>query len=144
MKDMVDLLQQDFGYYHVHVFLVDPKSGDLVAHQGSGKIGRQLKRRKFRLPAGSGIVGHTAEIGKPFYTNDVDAVVFFVRNALLPDTRSELAVPIRMDRRVLGVLDVQQAPPARLTERDLHLMETVSDQLAVALQKARLYTDLQA
>jgi signal transduction histidine kinase len=143
MRETVDRLQQDFGYYHVHIFLVEAPSGDLLAQEGSGKIGRQLRRRKFRLPAGAGIVGHAAEIGEPFFTNDVEAIVFFVRNPLLPNTQSELAVPIRLGRRVLGVLDVQQAPPARLTKRDLSLLEAVSDQLAVALQKARLYSDLQ-
>lgn len=143
MKDVTNLLQQDFGYYHVQIFTVDPQSGDLVARQGSGKIGGRLKKMKFHLPPGAGIIGHAAEIGEAFVTNDVEQVLFFIRSPLLPDTRSELAVPIKIKGRVLGVLDVQQAPPGRLTRRDLQLMETVTDHLSVALQQANLYAELQ-
>lgn len=143
MKDVTNLLQQNFGYYHVQIFVVDQHSGELLARQGSGKTGARLRRMKFRLPPGAGIVGHAAEIGKAFVTNDVEQVLFFIRSPLLPDTRSELAVPIKIKGRVIGVLDVQQAPPGRLTGRDLNLMETVTDQLSVALQQAMLYEQLQ-
>lgn len=141
MQDVVDLLQQNFGYYHAEVFVIDPENEDLVAKHGSKKLGELLKDQ--RLPAGSGIIGHAAETGEPFFTNDVGKVVFFVPHPLLPDTQSELAVPIKVDKRVLGVLDIQQCPPGRLTEHDLQLVNTVAEQLAIALQKAKLYSDLQ-
>ena len=143
MKDVADLLQKNFGYYHVQIFIVDPQNGNLLARQGSGKIGARLKKKGYFLPAGAGIVGHTAETGKPFVTNNVDEVVFFIRNPLLPDTQSALTVPIKIENRVLGVLDIQQMPPNRLTPREMKLMTAVADQLAVALQKANLYTELQ-
>ncbi len=143
MKDVVDLLAESFGYLYVQIFTVDPDSGDLVLRQGSGQIGARLKEQGHRLPIGSGIIGHTAEIGEPFFTNNVDDVVFFLRNPLMPETQSELSVPIKIEGQVVGVLDIQQAPPARLTARDMQLMTTVADQLAVALQKANLYTNLQ-
>jgi signal transduction histidine kinase len=142
MQDVVDLLQQNFGYYLAEVFVIDPENEDLVVQHASGKIGELLKSQ--RLSAGAGIIGHAAETGKPFFTNEVDKIVFFVPHPLLPDTQSELAVPIKAGNRVLGVLDIQQCPPALLTERDLQLVSTVADQLAVALQKASLYSDLQA
>ena len=142
MKDVVELLQQTFGYYLAEVFVIDPKNEDLVVQHASGKIGELLKNQ--RLQAGAGIIGHAAETGEPFFTNEVDKVVFFVPHPLLPDTQSELAVPIKADSRVLGVLDIQQCPPGRLTERDLQLVNTVAEQLAIALEKAHLYTDLQA
>jgi signal transduction histidine kinase len=69
--------------------------------------------------------------------------VFFVRNSLLPETRAELAVPIKLDLQVLGVLDIQQKSPQRLTDRDLRIASSVAEQLAVALQKANLYANLQ-
>ncbi len=144
MEDVVKLLQQDFGYYHVQVYVKDPENGGFLARHGSGEIGARLREQGYRLPVGAGIVGHVAEIGRPFVTNDVEQVVFFVRNPLLPDTQAELAVPIQVDGNVLGVLDIQQASPGRLTSRDLQLMISVADQLAAALQKARLYNDLQA
>jgi signal transduction histidine kinase len=141
MQDVVNLLQQNFGYYLAEIFVIDPENEDLVVQHGSGKIGELLKNQ--RLPAGAGIVGHAAETGEPFFTNDVDKVVFFVPHPLLPDTQSELAMPIKADNRVLGVLDIQQCPPGRLTKHDLQLVSTVAEQLAVALQKAKLYSDLQ-
>jgi len=144
LKDVVNLLQKNFGYYHVHIYVVDPENGDFVMREGSGEIGRQLKERGHRLHAGGGIVGYTAETGAPFFTNDVDKVHFFIRNQLLPNTKSELAAPIKISGNILGILDVQQIPPALLTQRDLQLVNAVADQLAIALQKANLYTDLQA
>ncbi len=144
LKDVVNLLQKNFGYYHVQIYAVDPETGDFMMREGSGEIGRQLKEQGHRLRAGEGIVGYTAETGAPFFTNDVDKVYFFVRNQYLPNTKSELAVPVKISGRILGVLDVQQIPPARLTQRDLQLVNAVADQLAIALQKANLYSDLQA
>ena len=143
MKEVVDLLQQSFHYYHVQVYLISSEQHDSILRQGSGVVGARLKDIKHRLLPGEGIVGHVAYTSKPFFTNDVDKVVFFVRNPHLPFTKSELAVPIRLEGEVLGVLDIQQVPPHRLTERDLQIASAVSQQLAEALQKANLYTNLQ-
>jgi len=143
LHDVVELLQKNFGYYHVQIYVVEPDTGDFILRAGSGEIGRELKEKKHRLHAGDGIVGYTAETSAPFFTNDVDEVYFFVRNPLLPNTKSELAVPVKIDGRTLGVLDIQQVPPAILTQRDIQLVNAVADQLAIALQKANLYADLQ-
>jgi signal transduction histidine kinase len=97
-----------------------------------------------RLPAGVGIIGHVAETGQPFVTNEAQNVLFFAPNPLLPNTQSEMAVPIKINNRMAGVVNVEQESPNRFTERDLQLVSTVADQLAVALQKASLYADLQA
>ncbi|RJP53134.1 MAG: GAF domain-containing protein [Anaerolineaceae bacterium] len=142
MKDVVELLQQNFGYYHTAILVIEPETDDLVVHHGSGKIGELLKGQ--RIPAGTGIIGHAAETKEAFFTNDVNKVVFYSPHPLLPDTQSEMAVPIKIGERVFGVLDVQQKSPNRLSERDLQLVRTVADQLAVSLQKASLYLDLQA
>ncbi len=143
IQDVVKLLQQNFGYYHVQIYLIEPETGNLLIRHGSGFIGQELVRKGHYLLAGEGIVGHVAETGQPFFTNTVDEVVFFKRNPLLPHTQSEIAVPIKLDKKVAGVLDIQTAPQQRLIESDLQLMVAVADQLAVALQKANLYTDLQ-
>ncbi len=144
MKDVVDLLKDNFGYYHVQSYLVDSESHDAVASHGSGIIGDQLREQAYRLPNGDGIIGHVVETGQPFVTNDVEDVVFFKRNPFLPDTTSELTVPIKTENRVLGALDIQRRAPSRFTARDLQLVAAVADQLAVALQKAKLYSQLRA
>jgi PAS domain S-box-containing protein len=143
MKEVVTLLQRDFGYFYVQIYVRDPATGDFVLRAGSGEIGAQLIGAGHRLAAGEGIVGYTAKTGEPFLTNNVNEVAFFRRNRLLPDTKSEMAVQIKIDGQFLGLLDVQQVPPFTLTLRDLQLVRTVADQLAVALQKVQLYADLQ-
>jgi len=92
---------------------------------------------------GGGIVGHVAEIGEAFMTNNVDNVVFYIRDALLPDTQSELAAPIKAGNQIFGVIDIQEIFPNRLTPRQLKLINAVAEQLAVALLKANLYNELQ-
>ncbi len=141
--DVVTLLQQNFGFYYVQLFLWDAANGDLVLKAGSGEVGDRLLQGQFHLKRGAGIVGHVAETGVPFVTNQVNEIVFFQRNPLLPDTHYELAVPIKIGQEVVGVFDVQDKPPRRLTDEDLQLVAAVADQLAVALQKATLFTDLQ-
>jgi PAS domain S-box-containing protein len=143
IKDVVTLLQKNFQYYHVQIFFVEPATGDLLLRSGSGTIGDQLLQQRFRLPQGFGITGHVSETATPFFTNNVNSVIFFDRNPLLPDTQSELAVPIKVEGKVLGVLDIQQTGSRGLTDGDLQLMTAVADQLSVSLQKANLYTNLQ-
>ena len=143
LADVADLLQKNFGYYHVQVYVIDSQTGDFIFQAGSGEIGRKLKEQKVRLPAGAGIIGYAAETSAPFFTNNVDEVVFFIREELLPETKSELAIPVKIGEQLLGILDIQQAPPGIFTNRDLQLVNAVADQLAIALQKADLYKELQ-
>ena len=144
MQDVVEFLSETFEYSYVQIFVVDPATGDFMIRAGSGEIGRELRQQEYRLRAGEGIVGYTAETGNPFFTNNADKVVTFVRNPLLPEIQSTLTVPVRVEGHILGLLDIQQLPPRQLTQRDLQLVSAVADQLALALQKANLYTDLQA
>ncbi len=144
INETVSLIQQTFNYYHVQIYLLEPETGNLVVRHGSGYIGTQLVEQHFSLPAGEGIVGHVAETGEPFITNNVDGVVFFKRNSLLPDTQTEVAVPIKVDQKVLGVLDIQNTLASRFTDDDFLLMIAVADHLAVALQRASLYSNLQS
>lgn len=143
MQDVVELLKQNFGYFHVQIFVRDPETGDFVLRAASGAIGKKMIAQGYRLLPGEGVVGYTAETGAPFFTNDVDNLISFKRHPLLPETKSELAIPIRVGEQFLGLLDIHQVPPGTLSERDVQLVSTVADQLAVALQKAQLYADLQ-
>lgn len=143
MDDVVSLLQHNFGYHYVQIFVTDKKTGHIVMRAGSGELGARLKSEGYHLLAGDGIVGVTAETGKPFFTNEVEAVFTFIRPPYLTGTNSELAVPIRTETQFLGLLDIHQKAPFSLTERDVQLVTAVADQLAVALQKSMLHTDLQ-
>src|SRR6266487_1417469 len=92
--NVVDLLQKNFDFYYVQLFLLDLPNANLILKAGSGEVGKQLLNDQFHLVRGTGIVGHVAETGIAFFTNNVNDVVFFLRNPLLPDTQFELAVPI--------------------------------------------------
>lgn len=144
IRDITNLLHEIFGYYHIQVFVADPLLGDLMVRHASGEQAAVFMEEGHRIAIGAGIIGHVAELGEPFVTNNVEAVVFFMRHPLLPDTQSELTVPIKIDGKVLGVLDIQEKPPRQFSQRQMSLMMAVADQLAVALQKATLYQELQA
>jgi PAS domain S-box-containing protein len=143
LQDTVELLQENFDYYYVQMFVADPDSGNFVMRAGSGEIGIQLKELSHQLSLGEGIVGYTAETGTAFFTNSVEDAVWYIPNPLLPNTRSEMAVPVKIGGNILGVLDIQQAPPKYLTQHDQQLVSAVADQLAIALQRADLYKNLQ-
>ncbi|MFN3491641.1 MAG: GAF domain-containing protein, partial [Anaerolineales bacterium] len=143
LDDAVSLLQKNFGYYHVQVYIIESATKNLIIQSASGEIGQKLLEQKTSLQAGQGIIGYAAETLLPFFTNNVDDVMFFVRHPLLPDTKSEMAIPLKIGERLFGILDIQQALPKTFTARDLQLVSVVADQLAIALQKAELYQELQ-
>ncbi|MCE9645945.1 MAG: GAF domain-containing protein [Chloroflexi bacterium] len=143
LKDAVDFLQHVFNFYHVQIYTIDPNTGNLQARQGTGSVGEQLSQQGYFLPAGRGIVGYVAESGESFFTNNVHDVLFFVSHPLLPETQSEAAFPIRIDGKTLGVLDIQEISSRPLSIRQMKTMNAIANQLAVALQKANLYAELQ-
>jgi signal transduction histidine kinase len=142
--DMIVLLQQSFNYYHVQIYLVDSETKNLVVRHGSGYTGNEFVANGDQVPAGEGIVGHVAQTGEPFMTNNVDEVLFYKRYPLLSQIQFELAVPIKVDEQVMGVLDIEQiAEHNPFTAHDLHLVTAIAEHLAVVLQKANLYSTLQ-
>ena len=143
MKNVADLLQENFGYQHVMIFTVDFKNRELVARQGSGKVASQLVEQGYRISASEGIVGHVIKTGEPFVTNDVENVAFYNPHPLLADKKSSLTIPIKIEDQVIGVLDIQQKSSPQLTERQLHLLSVVADQLAVALNRIDLLESLE-
>jgi len=135
---VVNRVQNEFDFYHTHIYLMDEVSNDLFMVQGYGEVGRQLKSKGHHLHVGQGIVGTVAATNEPFVSNRVDDVPNFVRNVLLPRTQSELAVPMRKGRKVLGVLDVQSEQVNRFTVAEIKLIQSIGDQIAIAVDNARL------
>ena len=141
MDMVVDVLYNNFNYYHIHIYLIDPQSGDLVSRHGRGEAAQEFIKMSTRLPVATGIIGHVAETRQAFITNNVNDVIFYASHPLLPETKSELAVPILINGETLGVLNVEDR--SNLPPHHLSMMTTIADQLAVALQKANLYSELQ-
>lgn len=143
MDEIVELIRQRFGYYHVQVFLVDPVSerAELVA--STGAPGRELLARQHALDVGSkSVIGQVTARGEPVVARDTDTSDVHSRNELLPDTRSEMALPMRAGDAIIGALDVQSVAPDAFDEDVVAVFQIMADQLAVALENARLLSQL--
>lgn len=143
VAEVVDQLQKAFDYYHVHVYLLDETGKRLVMAGGSGDAGQQLLRRGHELPLGQGLVGRAAVTRLPVLAPDVRSEPAWLPNALLPDTRAEVAVPVMLGEELLGVLDVQHNVVDGLGPEDVETLTSVANQAAVGLQNARLYAAAQ-
>ncbi len=140
---VVNRVQSEFKLYHTHIYLLDENGEDLVMAAGYGEVGQKLKQKGHRLQTGQGIVGTVVSINEHFLSNNVNEVLNFVHNPLLPDTNSELAVPLRKGEQVLGVLDVQSEQINRFSQEDIALLQSIANQIAVAISNARLLTEMQ-
>ncbi|MDX1663066.1 MAG: GAF domain-containing protein [Candidatus Promineifilaceae bacterium] len=136
--EVVHQVQQAFGYYHVHIYLVEPSGRELEMVGGTGAAGRQMLAQGHSLFMGQGIVGRTAREGEPVLVPDVSTEPAWLPNPLLPETRAEVAVPITYAGGVLGVLDVQHDIVGGLDETDAELLQAIAGQVGIALQNARL------
>ncbi|RLC76579.1 MAG: hypothetical protein DRJ03_12090 [Chloroflexi bacterium] len=136
------LVQESFGYHHVAIFTVDREQGEIMMRTRAGDF-VHLFPPDHRLKLGQGIVGWTGLHNETLLANDVDADPRYVN--LYPDvvpTRSELCAPIGVGREVVGVLDVQSPQRDAFDENDVLVLETLADQIAVAIENARLYEEI--
>jgi GAF domain-containing protein/HAMP domain-containing protein len=142
LKRGVNLIRDRFGYEHVAVFLLDPEGTFAEVQEATGKAGEAMKSTRHRLAVGSqSIVGEVTRKGTPYIANDVQVDPFYRPHELLPQTRSELGIPLKVGQRVLGVLDVQHREVNAFSEDDLAVLQILADQLAVAIQNARLFEE---
>lgn len=133
---VVNVIRETFGYYYVALFMVDSRTGKLGFQAASSATGRTCC---FQVEPGEGITGYVAETGRPVLANDVAREPRYRPVELLEETRSELTVPLLVEGRVVGLLDVQSDRLNAFTQEDLATMQTVAAQVAVAIHEARLY-----
>ena len=141
--EVVEQIKEAFDYYHVHIYLLDEKSGDLVMAGGTGDVGAAMLGSGHKISKGKGLVGRAAENNLPVLVADTSRDPNWLPNPLLPETASEAAVPIAMADRLLGVLDVQHNKAGGLTQEDVDLLQSIANQVAIALLNARSYTVIQ-
>ncbi len=141
MDEAVIQIRKAFGYYHAQVFLLDEKRQWAVLRASTGTVGEELLDRNHKLSVGSqSIIGQVTSVGEPVVVRDTDLGDTPWRfNELLAETRAELAVPLRVGDAVIGALDVQSVHPDVFYEDDVNVLQTLADQMAVAIQNARAY-----
>lgn len=141
LREVVELIRGNFRYDHVQVFLVDETSSHVVLHQGGG-LPPDYLRRGVRLKIGEeGITGWVASSGQPLVANDVRREPHYSFHELLPQTMSEIAVPMKVGDVVVGVLDVQSDRLNAFGHEDVTNLQALGDQIAVAIVKARLFRE---
>lgn len=145
LQEMIDLTTERFNLYHGHIYLLNASGETLVMAVGAGDVGRELVTHGHHidLNAAQSLVAQTARTQKAVVVNDVRSEPNWLANELLPDTRSEMAVPMILGGQVIGVLDVQSDEVNRFSDQDVQIQTTLAAQMAVALQNARSYEQAQ-
>ena len=138
------LISERFGFYHVGIFLIDPDHEYAVLQAANSEGGKQMLARNHRLKLGVGVVGFCAQTGQPRIALDVGADAVFFNNPDLPNTRSEVALPMSSGGKTTGVLDVQSTEAGAFSREDLQVLTALANQVSIALENARLLTDTRA
>lgn len=143
LQTVVDLTKERFGLYHAHIYLTNDAWQMLILASGAGEVGRTLvaQEHTISMDAERSLVARAARERSPIIVNDVRSQPDFLPNALLPETRAEMAVPMIVGDKVLGVFDVQSATKDGFSAEDSAIYTTLASQVAVALQNARLYVE---
>jgi PAS domain S-box-containing protein len=141
----VDLVRERFGFYHAGIFLTDEAGEYAVLQSATGDAGQQMLEQGHRLKVGeTGIVGYVCASGEPRTALDTGTDATHFDNPCLPETRSEMALPMRVGDRVIGALDVQSTSEAAFDEDDVEILQVMADQLAVSIERTRLFEQVQA
>ncbi|MBM2851282.1 MAG: hypothetical protein HW418_4224, partial [Anaerolineales bacterium] len=140
----VETIRARFDLYYTQIYLTNPGGTALVLRAGTGAVGQELLRRNHRLPLGPGSInGAAASENRPVLVADTAASGVFRPNPLLPDTRSEVSVPLVVGERVVGVLDLQSTQPGTFTADNLPAFQALAGQLAIAIENADLFATAQ-
>jgi GAF domain-containing protein len=138
------LIADQFGYYHVGLFLLDSSGEWAVLQAASSEGGRRMLARGHRLRVGQeGIVGDVVGRGESHIALDVGVDAAYLGNPELPATRSELTFPLRARGEIIGALDIQSAQQEACGEEDIAVLEALADQLAVSISSVRLLRQVQ-
>ncbi|MGD9048604.1 MAG: GAF domain-containing protein, partial [Anaerolineae bacterium] len=144
LSQVTELISERFGWYHVGIFLLDQDGAFAVLQAANSEGGKQLLAQGHRLKVGEmGIVGYVTETGQPRIVLDVGQDAVYFDNPELPETRSEMALPLEVGGQIIGALDVQSRESTAYDEEDVTLLRILADQVAIAIDNARLFARTQ-
>jgi nitrate/nitrite-specific signal transduction histidine kinase len=144
LNEVARFIKERFGYYHTGIFLVDDKEEYAVLKAAGGEAGQLLLANKHKLKIGeTGIVGYVAKTGEPRIALDVGSDAIHFQNPLLPYTRSEMALPLKVTNHIIGILDIQSDKINAFDQSSISVMQIVTDQISIGIERAQLLQGLQ-
>lgn len=140
-KDLLDetakIISDKTGYYHAGIFILDPNNEFAVLRAANSDGGQKMLNRQHQLKVGgTGIVGYVSQSGRPRIALDTGADAVFFNNPDLPQTRSEMALPLKVGSKIIGVLDIQSMQPSAFDNEDAAILGTLANQVAVTIQNS--------
>lgn len=139
MEETLRLISDRFTYYHIGIYLLDDSGRNAVLRAATSEGGKRMLNREHSLGVGrTGIVGFVTEIGEPRVMQSIGDDPHYYANPDLPDTRSELTLPLTVSGTIIGALDIQSRIPNAFSDADILVLQIIADQLAVAIENARL------
>ena len=145
LNTVATLITDQFGFYHTGIFLINETGSEVILQAASSQGGQRMIERGHSVSVGTqGIVGYAAAQKTPRIALDVGLDAVFFNNPDLPMTRSEIALPLLVRNKVLGILDIQSDKPQAFSTDDIDVLETLANQVAVAIDNARLLDESQA
>ena len=141
---ITQLVSELFGFYHAGLFLLDESRQFAVLSAANSEGGQRMLERRHSLEVGkSGIVGFVTATGNPRIALDAGADAVFFDNPDLPETRSEMALPLHVGNQIVGALDVQSTEPNAFSEDDVEVLSILADEVSIAIENARLHEESQ-
>ncbi len=142
LPDITTVISEQFGFYHVGIFLLDENREYAVLNAANSQGGQRLLARGHRLKVGeTGIVGYVTNTGNARVALDTGVDAVFFDNPDLPETHSEIALPLKIGNKTIGALDVQSTEPNAFSQEDITVLSTLADQVSIAIQNSRLFDE---
>jgi PAS domain S-box-containing protein len=136
----VNLISERFGFYYAAIYIIEETGFNAILREATGEAGEKMKAQSYSIVLGShSVVGQVSANMEPMLVNDTDLEPLYVPNPYLLDSRSEVAIPLRIGSRIVGVIDIQSTQAHAFTQDDLSVLQSLADQVAVAIDNARSY-----
>ena len=138
LPQITSIISQQFGFYHVGIFLLDTAREYAILSAANSDGGQRMLERSHRLKVGeTGLVGYVTGTGTARVALDTGADAVFFNNPDLPQTRSEITLPLRVGNEIIGALDVQSMQANAFNQEDIQILSTLADQVSIAIENAR-------
>lgn len=141
LSRIVNLLKDRFGYYHCSIYLLNESNQYAIIEESTGEPGKLMKENKHKLAVGSkSVIGSCLASGQPVIVNNSSLSPVFYPNPLLPDTRSEMGIPLKIGGHIIGALDLHSTSTNAFSENELTVLQILTDQISVAIDNARAFS----